>query len=38
MVVAISLGAVHTHTHTGSWLNNHILSCSKVNKKVSIDM
>ena len=42
MVVAINLGAVHTHTHTHthtcSWLNNHILSCSKVNRKILIDM
>ena len=42
MVVAISLGAVHTHTHThthtGRRLNNHILSCSKVNNKILIDM
>ena len=40
MGIAISLGAVHTHTHTHtcSWLNNHILSCSKVNRKELIDM
>ena len=44
MVVAISLGAVHTHTHTHTHthgyvlVTNHILSCSKVNKKDVIDM
>ena len=38
MVVAINLGAVHTHTHTSRRLNNHILSCSKVNKKELIGM
>ena len=40
MVVAISLGAVHTHTHTHGYVlkTNHILSCSKVNRKELIGM
>ena len=42
MVEARNLGAVHTHTHTHthtcSGLNNHILSCSKVNRRKLIGM
>jgi len=38
MATSVTLGAVHTHTHTGRRLNNHILSCSKINNKNKVDM